>query len=305
MKMFFGKKACPNCGKEMDQIDTHCPDCSHQVTAIENGENPRDPSRFSRFERYLQVSVFKQIAFFLAGFLGFNIIGFIVALVFQTVGVATYDLRTADQLKEYLSRADIQFWINMIMYLITFAMMALLTWKKGWKEIARSFKKPSAVGIAFLGLLTMLAINFVYSYIITLIFMGAGIELPGVNTNESTLRTIGGVNLPLFIVVIGILGPFIEELTYRAGLFSFLSRINRWIAYVVSGLVFGLIHFSWDFSSSEAIIRELINLPTYVGAGLIMAFVYEKGGFAASFMMHSMNNIYSIVYNFVQGNING
>ena len=302
--MFFGKKTCPQCGAEMDKIDTHCPQCKHQILAIENGENPRDPKRFSRFEKYLQVSIFKQIAFFLIGFVFFQLLGIIIAFILQFAGVSMYGLKTPEEIKEFLTRVDIQFWMNMIMYILTFSVLALIAWKKGWKEIIRSFKKPSAIGIAFLGLFAMLAINFVYNLIVTIILKGIGIK-PDVNANETSLRSMAEVNLPLFIIVIGFLGPFVEEMAYRVGMFSFLARIKRWIAYVVSGLVFGLIHFSWNFSSSTDVILELVNLPPYIGAGLIMAFVYEKGGFAASYMMHSMNNVYSIVFNFIQGKTQG
>ena len=70
-----------------------------------------------------------------------------------------------------------------------------------------------------------------------------------------------------------ILAPFAEEMTYRIGLFSALKRVNLILAFIVTALVFGLIHF--DLSgviqgfntgtegSRKYAINELCNLPLY------------------------------------------
>ena len=301
MKHYFGKKRCSHCNAEIDAIETHCSHCGTDLLETNEGENNRDLKEFYRFEKILQVSYFKQIAFFLVGWAGLQIVGFIVSFCYQAYGTYGLGLNTVEQLKEYLTSADVRFAINIIMYLSIFVIMALLLWKKGWKEIGRSFKKPSAILIGLAGFIALLATNFIYNFFVSVIFNAAGFTPPGVNDNETTLRQLCDVNFPVSIIVLGLIGPFVEEITYRCGLFSFLSRTKRWIAYVVSGIVFGMIHFTWDFSSTEAIITELVNLPTYVGAGLMMAFVYEKGGFAASYTMHAFNNTFSILLNSLAG----
>ena len=285
----------------MDMIDTYCPCCNYHILDADKEENIRDVKRFYRFEHYLQVSFYKQIIFFLVGLLGMYILGFALSFIFQAVGISVYGIQTREELIEFLKRADIQFWINVIAYVALFIAMSLILWKKGWKEIVRSFKKPIAIGIGFAGFGACFVCNFIYGILTSVIFQMVGWETT-VNANEATLRAMYDVNLPLFIVVIGFIGPFVEEMTYRCGLFSFFGRIKRWLAYLISALVFGLIHFTWDFSSAQAFVTELVNLPSYVGAGLIMAFVYEKGGFAASYTMHAANNVYSIVANLILRN---
>lgn len=63
------------------------------------------------------------------------------------------------------------------------------------------------------------------------------------NNNEASLDSILKI-FPIqgFLMTV-ILAPFAEEMTYRIGLFSALKRVNLILAFIVTALVFGLIHF--------------------------------------------------------------
>ena len=107
----------------------------------------------------------------------------------------------------------------------------------------------------------------------------------------------GIVNLthayPVFaILIFGIVGPICEEFAYRVGLFTFLRRINRVVAYIATGLIFALIHF--DYTSSD-LISEFLLIFTYLWAGISLSFTYEIGGVAASTTAHILNNVYSLI----------
>ena len=83
----------------------------------------------------------------------------------------------------------------------------------------------------------------------------------------------------------------------RVGLFTLAKRFNHVLAYIVTALVFGLIHFNWaafGAGDSALLINELLNLPDYVLAGLIMCALYDKCGFAASATAHIVNNCVSL-----------
>lgn len=295
MEHYFGTKKCGKCDGSVDMIATRCPHCHANLLTDENDKTGRDLRSFLRFDNFVQVSIYKQIAFFLTGFLGFQVLGILLSLLFQSIGIAALNLHTVEEIKEFSQRIDIRFWINIAAYLSIAVALALILWKRGWKEIFHSFKKGKSYMWAGIGFGIILTANFIYNLIVNIIFMATGFKAPEVNANEAALRSMLDVNLPVFFLIIGFIGPFVEEMAYRVGLFSFLSRTKRWIAYVVSGLVFGLIHYSWDFSSAEVIITELVNIPTYIGAGLVMAFVYEKGGFAGSYLTHVSNNVFSII----------
>ena len=295
MEHYFGTKKCGQCDQKVDMIATRCPHCNANLLLEENNKSGRDLKGFYRFDTFVQVSFYRQLTFFIIGFLGFQIMGILLALLFQGIGVATLNLQTAEEIKAFNARTDIRFWVNMVAYLVIAAILAAVLWKKGWKEIFHSFKKPTSYMWAGIGFGIVLGANFIYNLIIMLIFTATGFKQPGVNANETNLQSMFSVNIPVFVIVISFVGPFVEELAYRVGLFSFLSRTKRWIAYVVSAVIFGLIHYSWDFSSTEVIITELVNLPSYIGAGLVMAFVYEKGGFAGCYLMHVSNNLFSVI----------
>ena len=85
----------------------------------------------------------------------------------------------------------------------------------------------------------------------------------GVNDNENAIDSITNAYPLLSLLVFGIMGPVVEEFTYRVGLFSFIRRFNRPAAYIITIAIFALIHFNFQ---STNIVNELINLPSYIVA---------------------------------------
>jgi membrane protease YdiL (CAAX protease family) len=101
-----------------------------------------------------------------------------------------------------------------------------------------------------------------------------------------------------------LLGPLVEELTYRVGLFNAISSRNRIAAYVVSALVFGFLHFNIPLNADGAIdqaklIEEFINIPSYIVSGLVFGYIYEKEGFAGSSVAHITNNLISYILSII------
>ena len=114
----------------------------------------------------------------------------------------------------------------------------------------------------------------------------------GINNNEAGIESITSLYPFLSILVFGFVGPFVEEITYRVGLFTLLRKRNRVLAYIGTAIIFGLIHF--DFGASD-IVTELVNLPTYLASGLLLCYFYEYAGFEASFIAHATNNLVATI----------
>lgn len=93
-----------------------------------------------------------------------------------------------------------------------------------------------------------------------------------------------------------ILGPVVEELTYRLGLFAWLKSKSRILAYLGTMIIFGLIHF--DFTNPN-LINELLNLPSYIIAGAILCMAYDRGGLGTSIAAHIYNNLLSFLMIFL------
>ncbi|MBQ0009374.1 MAG: CPBP family intramembrane metalloprotease, partial [Firmicutes bacterium] len=140
------------------------------------------------------------------------------------------------------------------------------------------------------GVVCFVAILFlgnIYSMILNV----AGVKI--VNNDNQQAINVTSQNFTLTsMVIFGILGPICEEITYRVGLFSFLKRISKWLAYPVVVLVFALIHFNFSASS---LTNELLNLPYYLLAGFALTFTYDKFGFAGSTIAHVLNNVISLL----------
>ena len=129
--------------------------------------------------------------------------------------------------------------------------------------------------------------NLFYNLILSL----AGVSIAD-NANESSLNSIVTAFPMASLLFFAFIGPVCEELTYRVGLFSLTKRVNRIFAYIVTIIVFTLIHF--DFTS-KTMVNELLNIPFYAFAAFVFTFLYEKFGLASSVSAHITNNLFSLL----------
>ncbi len=121
------------------------------------------------------------------------------------------------------------------------------------------------------------------------------------NNNQSSLVDISFYKVA-FVVMTVFLGPVCEELTYRIGLCSLLERKNKILAILLSGIIFGLIHFDLNSlisagqGNTESLINELWNLPPYLISGWALGFAYVKEGcFTSSWIGHFLNNLLGVI----------
>lgn len=295
MKTYFRVDHCPECGKSNDCLEPTCPHCGHQ---------DEEKRSIKGFEHQCVLAWPFQLTLFLVGFLGQMILGVIVSVIVRTIYVSTHPGYTPEELQNYLSSVDTQFLLNSIIYVIVFvALLLILGFRKKLPALFKSFAKWQAPVFGLVGFLAIFAAGMVYSLIVNAIFTATGTPLPGVNANESSLRAmIAAWPLPC-LLVFGLIGPFCEEVGYRVGLFGFMSRLGKPLAYILSALVFGFIHFDWGCfgQGSAAIIREVTNINVYIGSGAALCYIYDRFGFGASFTAHALNNLVSIGINIATG----
>lgn len=71
--------------------------------------------------------------------------------------------------------------------------------------------------------------------------------------------------LPLFIIIVAIIGPILEEIIFRKILFGYFSRrFGFWLPAIISSLLFGAAHLDFTF------------LLTYAVMGMVFCFLYWK-----------------------------
>lgn len=106
-----------------------------------------------------------------------------------------------------------------------------------------------------------------------MITSAAGITLDNANTSK-VFEMI--TKSPVFMGIMAcVYGPVLEELLYRYTAFGVLYEKNKFSAYAVSALLFGIQHIAeaglWGGDTIQ-----LMNMPGYIIAGLIFAFLYAR-----------------------------
>lgn len=94
--------------------------------------------------------------------------------------------------------------------------------------------------------------------------------------------------VPIFIPILVIVGPLIEELTFRYAVFHLLNRfVNRWwISCTISAIIFALFH------------GQFISFPFYFLLGMISSYLYKKTGhLLASIYFHCLINLIAVLSN--------
>lgn len=274
----FEKKYCDCCEQKYDITLDKCPKCK-----AENEEQPKE------FKPLANITMWKQLAIFGVGWMGLQIIATILQLIFLKAN-GPYESLEAEL--ELLNNPDIGMAINSITYVLTFLILGILLSKEITK-LFKSFKSWKPYVAAAICFTAMMVFNLVYP----LLLESAGVTF-GDNQNEAGLQEITQNYQLLSILIFALIGPVCEELTYRVGLFTFLKRINKWLAYGVTMIFFTLIHFGFG---ADDMINELINIPFYLIAAFGFTFIYDKFGFAASITAHVLNNIVSLTLATVLG----
>ena len=117
-------------------------------------------------------------------------------------------------------------------------------------------------------------------------------SLPAGNTAEQMSGEI--VRSPMWemVLLIGLAGPFCEELVFRGYLFQNLKRGNRMVpAAVLSGLLFGLLHLNFN------------QFVYAAGLGILFALAAEAGGSLwISILMHQAFNTAEVWMMYLPGN---
>ena len=218
-----------------------------------------------------------KLTLFLIGFLGLDIVSLIIQLILMIILPEYFKEGT----EYYITGLAMMNTIRYVLLSMTFVLMLYPRLKILIKKFINW--KTDLLGIAFgIGLI---GITIIYNLIISQFID------PGTNNNEVAAESMIVTYPVLSIIVLGLLGPICEEITYRYGLFSLLDKKSKILAYILTPLVFAIIHF--DFTGDMKV--ELLNLPTYILAGLGLSLAYDKFGFNCAIIAHVTNNMYAII----------
>ena len=259
--MLIKWKKCSNCDTYHDPTLEKCPKCHKHNELYLNREISNHVAFFHPIA---------QIGIFLAGF---SYVGMLLAELFSG---SIFQLFVQDEL----------LWKTLtisLTYLLMFVGLAMIVISTRRDYFFKKYTR----GIDYL-----YGLGYAVTLVLASSILGALILIfhtPTDNVNQTTAIDIAKGYPILAFVIMGILGPICEELTYRVGLYSFLRRINKWLALAVTALVFAFIHFSFDGD----IIEELWSFPSYLLSGVILTLAYEHRGPACSMTAHLAYNIFA------------
>ena len=258
--MLFKNKICGKCGNSYDVAFEKCPVCDTPDSEFKNYNIP---------SKICWLSAWQQIAIFLVGFAygGF--------LAFELLYSGLFS-----NLENGLS----VFLANCLTYVSCLLVFLAISFKR-IKHVISHFTdwKKYLIGVGFAVVL------FAGSYIISVITDQFGVET---NENQSLINDFLLKYPVASFLAFGLIGPIVEEFTYRVGLHSFIRRLNKYAAIIITAIVFAFIHFSF---TAENLANEFLNLPSYIFAGLVMSIAYEVAGPSCSITCHSLYNLATLV----------
>ena len=237
-----------------------------------------EPSKYGN----RMIPAVKQLVVFIVGWVGFQALAATIQIILGFV--AKYQ---GQNINEFLTTIQSSMIVNSAAYLgLLIAIVAITNY-----DIVKLFKSFKNWQSYLAGLICLVAI-FAFDIIWGTILEYIPIE-SGDNINESSLQTMRQSYPIACFIIFGLIGPICEEFTYRVGLFSFFKRINKWVAYVVTIIIFSFIHFNFS-TNPTVLLNEVLNLPFYMFAAFAFSFTYDKFGLAGSLSAHVVNNFISL-----------
>jgi len=143
--------------------------------------------------------------------------------------------------------------------------------KREMFALRRPASWPRALGLAFLSLLAIWAASAALSP-----FLDASDEQGLVPDDWDSSRAGAFV---AFFLVVAVLAPVVEELTYRGLGFSLLAPYGTWVAILVTGVLFGAAH------------GLVAGLPVLTIFGIVVAWLRSRtGSVYPSMLLHGVFN---------------
>lgn len=250
-----------------------------------------------------KAGLWKNVALFFIGWFGLSVVATIaqaLIMIFSNVPiqeVSGFFLSNivTQAIKDAMAQNWVDITVNSIAYLaVALVMVAIL--RTDLVEHLKTFKNGKAYVAGLIGLLLIIVFNNVYKSLVEPLYPITD------NVNEESLDSTITMFPVISIFIFGIVGPLVEELTYRVGLYSLLKKKSKILAYILTIIIFASIHFSLesvayaiDTGNSTWLVNELLNMPTYMFAASVFIYLYDNYGLAGSLSAHMYNNLLSII----------
>ena len=215
-------------------------------------------------------------------------------LVFAIPGVTEFgaDIYGYDPMSfdEVLASSEVPAWFLMYSNVVLYGIAGLVLLAVSWRPFVQSFRWFRTwwwVKVLLLPVIWLSTIMFT-----AVVLMTSGQE-PDISANQQAVQEAAGESsLWVSILILGLVGPFVEEYIFRHILIGKLSRyISVWITVPISIMGFTLLHFMSDPNTSFA------SMLPYLSMAIAFTAVYliSKKSFAYAWLSHAFNNVMSVI----------
>lgn len=191
---------------------------------------------------------------------------------------------------DILGAAEMPAWFlmysNVVLYGITGAILILVS----WRPFIQSFRWFATWWWVKLLLLPVI---WLVTMMVTMVLMLLSGQDPDVSANQEAVQEAAGESsLLVSILILGLLGPFVEEYVFRHILIGKLSRfMSVWLTVPISILGFTMLHFISDPNMSFVTVAPYLSMAIAFTA----VYLFSKKSFAYAWMSHAFNNVVSVV----------
>ena len=158
-------------------------------------------------------------------------------------------------------------------------------------EITKKTEPFNIIKYVVYGYIFLIAMNYV-SMIVSNVLSSLFNQPEEISVNQFSIEMILHSNGAIFMVLSAvIMGPIVEELVFRKGIFSLFK--NKWVALILSSLLFGSIHLIGEASLVDAI----VNGVSYILMGFVFGIIYIKTekNILIPILVHVISNLLSIL----------
>ena len=177
---------------------------------------------------------------------------------------------------------------NVIYYYVLFA-VTLVIFHKFIGRTSRNFADNLGVACrsALVGLIALYGLN-------ELVYRLTRLAIDNrTNLNDTTISAQIQDAPRVTLLIIVFLAPFVEEVLFRGLVFGNLKSKSRVVAYLVSCVLFALLHV-WQFAVVQQDLTYFLLMVQYLVPGAVLAWAYESSGTLwASIGLHAAVNALS------------
>lgn len=179
--------------------------------------------------------------------------------------------------------------LNIAYFVINFIAIALIF----RKFLYRSFGPIRHFGRFMVTVLLSLGLYYILSSHIS--FLYQVFDLLPANQNQESIDSLF-LQQPLVMALCTVIFvPITEECLCRGLVFGPLCRRLPWLAYLLSSLLFSLLHVMGSFGTAP-LSDVLLNIIIYLPAGIALGYAYQRTrSIWGSIMLHSLLNLISVI----------